>query len=170
MLFTEVRQELIERLRAAGIPGRIETSRKKLKLNGSIRVGAVLFEKEAVERADGKRIYQAADGTHKRRKKFDRELSFNVIIGDADIEAVEKIYEAFMQTLPKGTYVDGNWVDFKPMEADWLDDEDSILKAKCAVQLLIQCTGGTYQDTDYRRIKDVDIIIERKEYGSETTE
>lgn len=171
MLFLQIRQELIDVLQKAGCPGRIETSRKRLKTNQSVRIGAVLFEKEVIEKDEGKRHFLDADGQHKRRKRFSRELSFNVIIGEADIEGVETIYEKFVKNLPGGIYVDGNWVGIEPVEADWLDDEDSILKAKCAVQLLVKCTGGTYTDTDYRRITDVEMTVERKgEHGSKTTE
>lgn len=56
--------------------------------------------------------------------------------------------------LKKGIDVDGNWVNIVVGEADWVEEGDSILKAKVAVQLDITFEGGIYQDRD---IKPMDI-------------
>ena len=127
----------------------------------------MLFEKEQLEKDKWKRIFYSDDGKKKRRKLYKRELTFNVIIADADIDAVESIYEKFLEQLPDGIYVDGNWTELIPEEADWLDDEDTILSAKCAVQFLVRCTGGIYKDTDFRRIENVQVEVEKEEQHGE---
>ena len=50
--------------------------------------------------------------------------------------------------------VGGNWVNIVVGEADWVEEGDSILKAKVAVQFDITFEGGIYQDRD---IKPMDI-------------
>ena len=50
--------------------------------------------------------------------------------------------------------MDGNWVNIVVGEADWVEEGDSILKAKVAVQFDITFEGGIYEDRD---IKPMDI-------------
>ena len=81
------------------------------------------------------------------------------MIGEYTSEAAEAIYEIFLQKLPAGIYVDGNYVSIEPDEAEWMAEKDHILKSKVAVQLLVLCTGGVYMDTDYLQTDKVDIKI-----------
>ena len=155
-MFTECRDAIKECLEL--VTGRkAYTSRKKLRLSNESRVIAVLFEEDDLEKDGSKRIYTDASGKHKRRQKYKRKLSFNAVIGEYTIEEVEKIYDKFLENLPTGIYVDGNYVSIDPEGADWLDDEDSIIKARCAVQVKIVCDGGVYADTDYKAVSDVNV-------------
>lgn len=77
-----------------------------------------------------------------------------VVIADTSEEKVEEILENFLRNLKKGIDVDGNWVNIVVGEADWVEEGDSILKAKVAVQFDITFEGGIYQDRD---IKPMDI-------------
>ena len=65
-------------------------------------------------------------------------------------EKVEEILENFLRNLKKGIDVDGNWVNIVVGEADWVEEGDSILKAKIAVQFDITFEGGIYQDRDIK--------------------
>lgn len=136
---------------------RIFTSRKLLSLCNESRVGGILFEGDELKSNPSKRIYASEDGRRKRRKKYDREVSFTVVIGEYDITKVQELYDTFLRELPTGIYVDGNYVGIEPTEAEWFDDEDTILKAKAAVQVKIVCKGGVYKDTEFGHISDVEI-------------
>ena len=89
-------------------------------------------------------------------------MTFNVVIGDYSIGDVEETFDKFLRCLPSGLYVDGNYVSIEARSADWLDEEDSILRAKCAVQIKVVCDGGIYVDTDYKAISDVNITAEKE--------
>ena len=78
----------------------------------------------------------------------------HIVIADTSEEKVEEILENFLRNLKKGIDVDGNWVNIVVGEADWVEEGDSILKAKVAVQFDITFEGGIYQDRD---IKPMDI-------------
>lgn len=108
-------------------------------------------------------------GKHKRRQKFDRSLTFSVVIGEYSIEKVQELYDKFLENIPDGIYVDGNYVYMEPTVADWMDDEDTIIRAKCAVQVKVVCRGGVYKDTDYAKADIVDVAVSKKEaaYGKE---
>ena len=53
-----------------------------------------------------------------------------------------------------GLDVNGNWTDIEVGDADWVEDGDSILKAKVAVQFDVTFEGGIYQD---RKIQPMEI-------------
>lgn len=164
-MFTQCRDLLIKCLKDAEMKSRIHTSRKTLKQSGESHVAAVLFEDDQLQKAGSKRIYTDA-GQKKRRKKYVREITFTVVVGEYTIEKVQELYDAFLQRLPDGIYVDGNYVDIDPKQADWIDEEDSILKAKCAVQLEVVCTGGIYMDTGFAKVRDVSVTAGKEEaYG-----
>ena len=164
-MFIECRKALTTCLEESGIKSRIHTSRKTLRQSSESRIAAVLFEDDQTEKDGSKRIY--TDGQRKkRRKKYSRQITYTVVIGEYTIEKVQEIYDTFMQKLPDGIYVDGNYVDIDPKQADWIDDEDSILKAKCAVQLKIVCTGGIYADTEFATVRDAVVTAQKEEiYG-----
>lgn len=67
---------------------------------------------------------------------------------------MEKILDSFLRKLKKGIDVDENWVNIVVGEVDWVEEGDSILKAKVAVQFDITFEGGIYEDRD---IKPMDI-------------
>ncbi len=168
-MYTECRDILKECLKQCGATGTIHTSRKKLRASGESRTFAVLFEDDSLSKNRSKRVYMDSAGKHKRRQKFDRSLTFSVVIGEYSIEKVQELYDGFLENIPDGIYVDGNYVYIEPTVADWMDDEDTIIRAKCAVQVKVVCRGGIYKDTDYAKADDVDVTVNKKEaaYGKE---
>ena len=58
------------------------------------------------------------------------------------------MFGAFLSSLDRGIYVNGDFVPIEVEGADWVDKDDSILKAQVAVQIKIRFDGGVYRDTD----------------------
>ncbi len=165
-MFTECREYLIGKLKEAGIRSNPYTSMKKLRASQEAHIGAVLFEGEAFDRSGAKTIYSDQTGVqHKRRKVFSRETTFSVIIGDPDPKKTEVFFEAFLSALDKGIYINGNYTPIEVEEAEWVDEDDSILKAKVAVNVKIKFIGGVYKDTDFAKLSDVEVesVIKGKE-------
>lgn len=158
MFFTTCRDYLINKLTVSGIKTRPYTTMKKLSASYEAHIGAVLFATETFDRSGAKKSYtDQTGGRHKRLKVFSRESTFDVIIGDADPDKVESIFETFMTGLDRGIYIDGNYVYIEPGEAEWADDEDSILKSKMAVKVGIRFIGGIYKDSDLGKLTDIEI-------------
>ena len=65
-------------------------------------------------------------------------------------EAVESMFGAFLSSLDRGIYVNGDYVPIEVEGADWVDKDDSILKAQVAVQIRIRFDGGLYIGTHKR--------------------
>lgn len=155
-MYRQCKKYLLDKLAEAGVKSKPYTTLKGLEKSLESHVSAVLFESETMQRSGNKRQYHDADGQrHKRRKVFDRNLAFTVIIGDYTDDAVERMYEAFVRSLDAGIYVDGNYVPIEVEGADWVDKDDSILKAQVAVQVKIVFSGGIYKNTDFTPLKDV---------------
>lgn len=162
-MFVECQNELIKALKAAGVSKEPFISRKKLVSTAESKVSAVLCEEETVERDRQSKIYTGENGTHlKRSRIYKREITFLVIIGDYTNDAIEQVYEKFLQVLPKGIYVDGNYTSIAATDTDWVGEKDHVLYAKVSVQIKVTCSGGLYKDTGMAQIKDVDLKI-RKE-------
>lgn len=122
-----------------------------------------MFENDALKKSENKRIYTDADGKHKRRQKFERNITLSIVIGEYTINKVQEIYNKFLQNIPLGIYVDGNYVSIEPTAADWMDNEDTIIRAKCAVQITVVCRGGVYKDTDFAKADNVALTVNRKD-------
>ncbi len=149
-MYMECRQYLIDSLKAAGIKTNIYTELKKLKLSGESHIGAVLFNDEKFEKDGSKTIYRDdEDKKHKRVRSFRRHMSFVVVIGEYTTDAVEVIFDSFLENLKDGLYVNGNYITIDIEESDWMTKEDSILKAQISVQFLVTFNGGIYRNTDY---------------------
>lgn len=149
------RNYIVETLKSSGIKSQVYTNMKKLKQGNEVHVGAVLRNGETFTRSGSKRKFVDQEGRQKRRVKlWERNTSLHVVIADTSEEKVEEILEAFLRNLKKGMDVDGNWVNIVVGEADWVEEGDSILKAKVAVQFDITFEGGIYEDRD---IKPMDI-------------
>lgn len=147
------RDYIIQTLKSAGIRSQVYTTMKKLKQGNEIHVGAVLQNGETFSRSGSKKLFTDQEGHRKRRVKlWDRNTSLHVIIADSTEEKVEAILENFLRELKKGIAVDGNWVDIGIGEADWVEEGDSILKAKIAVQFDVTLKGGIYEDRDMKPI------------------
>ena len=64
-----------------------------------------------------------------------------------DEEKLEELLEGFLSNLERGFYDDGgNWVDVTPVETDWVDEDDCVMKAKMAVQIKVVCKYGIFKD------------------------
>lgn len=161
-MYAECKQYLIGKLKATGIRTNPYTSHKALESCQESHVGAVLFAGEDLLRNGSKTIYKDNGATRKRRKIFDRDITMSVIIGDYSDDRVEQIFERFVQLLDKGIEVDGNYVPIEPVAADWVDRDDSILRARVAVQIKVIFHGGIYRDTDFAKLTGIEVgSIER---------
>ena len=67
----------------------------------------------------------------------------------------------------KGIYVNGDYVPIEVEGADWVDKDDSILKAQVAVQIRIRFDGGLYRDTNFAKVTDVEVESIAKNDGKE---
>lgn len=158
MLYQESKQYLLEKLKGAGVKTKIYTTLKALEKSQESHLGAVLFESETFLRNGSKTRYKNQEGAQKKRRKvFDRALTFTVTIGDYTDEAVETMFEAFIGSFDSGIYVDGNFVPIEVVGANWVDKDDSILKAQVAVQVEITFNGGVYKDTGFAKVSHIDI-------------
>ena len=158
-MFTKCQQFLKDALKDAGIHTPPITSLKKLALYTDSHVGAILFDQETLVRSGSKRIFKNERGDQqKRRKVYDRSMTFDVIIGEYTAEKAEAIYERFLNTVERGLYINGNFTAAEIEGADWVEKDDSILKAQVAVQVKVRFDGGVYRDTDY-------IDVSSKELG-----
>ena len=156
MLYAESKQYLVEKLKAAGLKSKPYTTLKSLEKSLESHVGAVLFDSETILRSGSKTHYKDQKGTqHKRRKIFDRALAFTVTIGGYNDDEVEGMFERFLNSLDRGIYVGGDFVPLEVDGADWVDKDDSILKAQVAVQVKITFNGGIYRDTDFAKVSEL---------------
>jgi hypothetical protein len=161
-MFVECREYLIDKLKQAGMKTTPYTTMKRLSAAAESHICAVLFGKDTFARNGSKTIYQDEAGIrHKRRKVFDRGLSFNVVIGDYDEDKVETIFEAFLTSLDAGLYIGGNYVPIEVESSEWVDKDDSILRAKIAVNIKVIFDGGVYKDSNFAKLTDTDIQTEK---------
>lgn len=168
MLYKQSKEYLLEKLKAAGLKSKPYTTQKGLEKSQESHIGAVLFESETLLRNGSKTRYRDQEGAQKKRRKvFDRALTFTVIIGDYTDEAVESMFGAFLSGLDRGIYVNGDYVPIEVEGADWVDKDDSILKAQVAVQIRIRFDGGLYRDTDFAKVTDVEVESIAKNDGKE---
>ena len=88
-----------------------------------------------------------------------------MVLNDNSEEAVEALLEGFLANLRKGFYDDdGNWVGVTPVDTDWVDEEDSVLKGKVTVQVIVLCQYGIYEDREeIFDISPAEVTIERKQ-------
>ena len=143
------RDFLVQKLKDAGIHGKIHESMKSLKNCNELHVGAVLRTEERFTRSGSKKRYTDQQGQRKQRNKlFDRTTELHVVIADTDEAKVEEMLTNFLKGISKGLAVDENWVDIEIGKADWVEGDDSILKSKIAVEFDVMLTGGIYTDTD----------------------
>ena len=145
----EERDFLIKALQKAGVKGKIHESMKTLKNCGELHVGAVLRVRENFTRSGSKKRYTDKEGLRKQRNKlFDRITVLHVVIADTSEDKVEMLLNNFLTGISKGFEVNGNWIDLEISDAEWLEEEDTILKAKITVEFDVTLKGGIYVDTD----------------------
>lgn len=167
-LYTESKAYLLVKLKEAGLKTKPYTTIKGLEKSQESHVGAVIFEKEAISRNGSKKLYRDQEGAKKKRRKiFDRKLTFTVTIGDYTDDAVETMYEKFLASLDRGIWVNGDFVPLEAEGADWVNKDDSILKAQVAVQVAITFEGGLYKDTGFAPLTHIEIETVEKINGKE---
>ena len=88
-------------------------------------------------------------------------------IGDYTDDAVETMFEKFLASLDRGIWVDGDFVPLEAEGADWVNKDDSILKAQVAVQVAITFEGGLYKDTGFAPLTHIEIETVEKINGKE---
>lgn len=143
------RDYLVQKLKDAGVHGKIHESLKDLKNCNELHVGAVLQRGESFVRSGSKKQYTDQQGQRKQRNTlFDRTTNLRVIIADTSEEKVDKYLTEFLKQISKGFSIDQNWIDIEVGEADWVEEGDSILKSKIAVELDVTLTGSIYKDTE----------------------
>lgn len=76
-----------------------------------------------------------------------------MVIADTTEAKVEGILEEFLRRIRKGIEVDRNWTDIEIGDVDWVEEEDSILKAKVAVQFEVTLRSGIYEDRDLKQVE-----------------
>lgn len=141
------KEYLTNALKNGGMKGKIYQSVRELKHAQGTQYGAVLRTRDEPVRSTSKKYYEDQEGVRKlRRKLYECETLYNVVIADAKEESAEKILEGFFASLDKGYYDDGNWVEVTPKETDWVDEDDSVMKSKVAVQVAVEFRYGIYMD------------------------
>lgn len=149
---------LIKILKESGIRSNVYTSLKKLKQANELQVAGVLRNSEVFGRSGSKKTYTDQQGQRKcMTKLWDRTTSVNVVIADTTEAKVDGILEEFLRRIGKGIEVDRNWADIEIGDVDWVEEEDSILKAKVAVQFEVTLKSGIYEDRDLRAMEIGDI-------------
>ena len=167
-LYAESKAYLLTKLKEAGVKSKPYTAMKRLERSQESHVSAVIFDKETIARNGSKKIYKDQQGAQKKRRKvFDRDLTFAVIIGDYSDDTVEALFQKFLESLDRGIWVNGNFVPIEAEDAEWADEEDSILKARVAVRVMVTFNGGLYRDTDFGPLTHVEINAIEKNNGKE---
>lgn len=141
------RKYLEDLLRASGITGAIYESLKKMSEDEGSYYAGILRGSDKPVRAKSRRTYDNGAVTMNRMKLYDMETVYTVVIAEYDEEHLEEHLEDFFKTITKG-YDDGNgnWVGVEAGEVDWVDEKDSILKAKVAVEIPVTFYWGIYND------------------------
>lgn len=162
-MFTECRQYLIDKLKAAGIRSPF-TSEKALSKCQDSHLGAVLMDTDTFLQNGSKTYFKDETGAAgKRRKVFDRTLTFSVVIGEFSAEKAEAILTRFVALLGGGLYVEGNYFLLTVEAANWEDGEDTILKAKFVIEVKVSFQGGVYRDTGFAKLRELEVASITKE-------
>lgn len=161
-MYSECKEYLIKKLEAAGIMSSIFTDRKNLEATYESHVGAILFGEDTLTRNGSKTRYKENGNDRKREKVFDRTISYDVIIGDYKEETVQEIFENFVTGLDKGILINGMYVSIDIGEIDWVEQGDSLLKSKLAVQMKVLFTGGIYKQYELGNIQDINVTVEKE--------
>lgn len=159
----QCKEYLIQKLKDAGIKSKVHTSMKTLEKSNESHIGAVLFEGDNFTRSGSKTVYIDQGGDKRKRVKiFNRKTSFTVVIGEYEENKCESIFEGFVALLDRGIVVDGNFTAIEVEDADWVDENDSVLKAKIAVQVKIAFDGGLYKDTAFGTMSELEQTLEKE--------
>lgn len=161
-MFAASRAYLIDHLMAAGIKKPPFTSLKKLKNCAESHQAAVLFDREELARSSRKAVYDASGQPMQRTTVFDRTIVWSVIIGEYTPEKAEQIYTQFLAELGTGFWADGDYISIDATDAEWVDEDDSILRAKIAVKLTITCKGPLRRDAARLQLQQINITPDKE--------
>lgn len=152
---------LKEVLRMSGVKGQIHCSLKELKHENGIHYAGILRCTDSPDRAKSRKTFvDQKDSMAVRRKYFNMTTHYNVVIADQNEAMLETIVEAFLVNLGKGyDDGDGNWVGVEAGDVDWVDEEDSVLKSKLAVEIPVTFTYGIYRDSKAERLPDFKVDL-----------
>lgn len=154
-------------LRGAGVKGTIYGSLKEMAADGGSHYAGILRGTDKPVRAKSKRTYVDKEGvTMAREKLYDVETVYTIVIAAQDEAGLEKLVEAFLRSITPG-YDDGagNWVSVELGAVDWVDEKDSILKAKLAVEIPVTIRYGLYDDVRLARMEGTPGIQAEREEG-----
>ena len=162
-MFLTCRNYLIGKLQAVLGPGAIvHTSQKTLEASADPHVGAVLAVSDSYSKNGGSAVYGDSGDRRRLRRCYDRQATFQVVLGDFTAGGCEAMYAAFMASLDDQIKVDGLPVPVTVTEADWVDKDDSKLRSALAVQALIRFDGGVFKSTAFVPITEAEARTERK--------
>ncbi len=148
-MLEQIQKYLTDKLIDAGITTTVLTTMKELESYSGTHVGAVIIDKDNLEKYKRTTRFSLDDKTFNRVQKFKRETTVNVIIGEYDAESCDAIFTKFLTNLDSGFYDDNkNYVYLEILEADWISDKDSILLSDIAVQVPIKCTSDVFNDIE----------------------
>lgn len=148
------KQYLTDNLRNSGMRGTIHASLKSMKHDGGNHYAGILRCTDTPDRAKSIKNFKDQEGSMSiRRKYYEVTTVYNVVIAEQNEEKLEGIVEEFLVNLGKG-FDDGsgNFVTVEPGEVDWVDEEDSVLKGKLAVEIPITMKYGIYRDTKAQKL------------------
>ncbi len=163
-MLEQIQKYLSDKLIDAGITTTVLTTMKELESYSGTHVGAVIIDKDNLEKYKKTTRFSLDDKTFNRVQKFKRETTVNVIIGEYDAESCDAIFTKFLTILDSGFYDDNkNYVYLEILEADWISDKDSILLSNMAVQVPIKCTSDVYNDYKFVDVTPVIEVVEKVE-------
>lgn len=146
------------KLREAGVKGKIYKTMKELKQFTGVELAAVIPAEESFERNGAKGYITKEEGKRYLRKKiYKRTTNVLVVISNKNDSATDEIMCRFMSLLERGINDgNGNWVDIECKKGEWIDESDSIIRNNIAIQLLVTFTGGIYNDKSTTSINNIE--------------
>lgn len=157
----EEKKFLVKKLKEAGLKGTVFESLKKMKLSNEMQFAGVFPAGDTLVRSGSKIKFVDEEGRRSSRHKlWARDTKLRVVIAGTSDEKVDEILVSFLRVVGKGLVIDGNWVDMELGELDWVDEDDSILKAKMAVQFDVTFKSGIYHQDYLLRQAGVEIKVE----------
>lgn len=127
----------------------------ELKISAASRVCSAIPDSDVIT-FSGANAYNLDTKTND-VKLFDRVITVGVVIGERNTEALEPLFEAFLASLDESFVHAGHTVGITLGEAGWMDEKDSLIKAKLAVEIPIIFTGGIYRPKRHGKIETINI-------------
>lgn len=164
----ELYQDYIEKLLKESGMKKVCKTMKELELFSNPHVSAVIIDKDAFEVKDKRKVYDNNGNTVKRVRKYERNTTLNVVIGEYETVKCDDYFAKFLSLIDKGIYDnDGNFISIELGEADWVSSKDSILKSTIAVQIPVIFHGGIYKEHEYKKVNwnGDGVYVRNKEFG-----